>query len=407
MRHIPVAYATEKEYVKCTIISILSMMETAGSGTFYDIYILIDKGVTDKLQQFILECVKPYKNQSDIKFIVMGDIFDTAFLCIDFIKTPTYFRLLLPELLQEKKCIYLDSDTIICSDLQKLYDVELKENYIAGVKAPAFILENSQEHCEQALLPKIEQYVNAGVLVLNLEEMRKNRLIKKFFELLPFNMPLQDQDIMNSACYNHIVFLPFEFNVMTKYSMWNVSDYKEVFSEKEIIKAWNNPSIIHYADRVKPWKNLNCVMGDYWWNVCKRSKIWEHAYKGMLEDLFLGTLYSAGLTDNNFTTKKTGALFDILYTRNLVIFGAGSRAIQFITFLRENGIIPKYILVSDCMCNPSTIGEIEVKGISDIKEKNNDKTLIIATLEKYHVEILSLLQNYDFKEIIPLCDKWS
>lgn len=406
MRHIPVAYATEKDYVECTIISILSMLETAHPDTFYDIYILVDEEVTDKSQQYILECFRQYENQSAIKFIVIEEIFDTAFLCIDFIKTPTYFRLLLPQLLEEDKCIYLDSDTIICSDLQKLFDAELNGNYIAGVKAPAFILEDSKEHCKQALLPEIEQYINAGVLVLNLIEMRKNNLVNKFLELLRFNMPLQDQDIINSACYDYITFLPFEFNVMTKYSMWTVSDYKDVFSKDAIIKAWNNPIIIHYADRMKPWNNLNCVMGDFWWNVCKRSCVWDSSYKGISDDLLFGTLYSAGLIGNSITVKKTGILFDILHAESIVIFGAGGRAEEFIAFLKKYGIFPEFILVSDCNCNPQTVEEIAVKRITDIKERVVDNTLVIATLEKYHVEILTSLQNYRFKQIIPLSDKW-
>lgn len=405
MNHIPIVYATEKDYRYTTVVSMLSAIETARKDTFYIFYILVDSEFLYEYEQEIIRCFGQYKTQCNIKFIKIGEMFDKVELQIDFIKKPTFFRLLIPQLLEEERCIYLDSDTIICSDLQILFEVDFRDNYIAGVRAPAYILENSWEHCKLALLPDIKQYINAGVLVLNLKEMRKGNLVEKFLKLLSFNMPAQDQDIINSVCYNHIVFLPFKFNVMTKYSKWMISDYEGIFSKKEIMTAWNNPVIIHYADRVKPWKCLNCVMGDYWWNVCKRSNIWEYLYKGIPDELLYGTLYSTNLGGNGFTVKNTGVLFDILYKREIIIFGAGGRAAQFIVYLKRHGIIPEIVLVSDCNQNLLEVEGIEVKELKNVKEEVG-KTLIIATLERYHVKILTLLQSYKFKEIIPLYDGW-
>ncbi|MEY8374768.1 glycosyltransferase family 8 protein [Lachnospiraceae bacterium 56-18] len=405
MNYIPVVYATEKDY-GCTVVSMISAIENARKDTFYNFYILIEKEFIYELEQEILRCFEKYKTRCNVKLIRVSKIFDNIKLQVDFIKKSTFFRLLIPQLLEEERCIYLDSDTIICTDLQRLFEIDIMDNYIAGVKAPAYILRNSREHCSQALLPEIKQYINAGVLVLNLKEMRKNNVVEKFLELLPFDMPAQDQDIINSVCYNHIYFLPFKYNVMTKYSKWTISEYESIFSKYELMEAWNNPVIIHYADRLKPWKNLNCVMGDYWWNVCKRSDIWEYNYKGIPDELLYGTLYFPNLESNSLTAKKTSVLFDMLYERKIIIFGAGGRATRFIVYLKKHGIIPEFILVSNHNENLSVVEGIEVKELKEIKGNYIGKTLIIATLERYHIEILSLLQGYKFKEIIPLCDKW-
>lgn len=405
MNHISVVYATETDY-ECTVVSMLSALETAKTDTFYDFYILVGIDFLNKFEQEILHCLEHYETRCKINFLKVGELFDNVTLQVDFIKKSTYYRLLIPQLLKEDRCIYIDSDTIICSDLQKLIDVEFEENYIAGVKAPAYILEDNREHCKQALLPEISQYINAGVLVLNLKKMRKEDLVKKFLELLPLNMPTQDQDIINCVCYGHITFLPFEFNVMTKYSMWEIEDYQGVFTEQEIMRAWNNPLIIHYADRMKPWKNLNCTMGDYWWNVCKRSRIWKKLYRGIPENLLIGTLYHTNLSWNSFTVKKTGVLFDILCKKEIVIFGARGRAAQFIIYLKKHGISPEFAIVSDYSCNSLRVEDIEVRKLTDVKEDCDGKILVIATLEKYHVEIIALLQNYKFKEVIPLSDSW-
>ena len=207
MRHIPVAYATEEDYVVCTIVSMLSVLETADSDTYYDFYILVDKDFTEESKGKILEILEAYKSRCSIMFKMVGQIFDNVCLRIDFIKKPTYFRLLLPRLLQEERCIYLDSDTVICTDLQKLFDMEMGETYLAGVKAPGYILHSSETSRKQALLPNMQQYINAGVLLMNLDQMRKDCVVEKFLRLIPLKMESQDQDIINSVCYDKITFL--------------------------------------------------------------------------------------------------------------------------------------------------------------------------------------------------------
>lgn len=407
MRHIPVAYATEEDYVVCTIVSMLSVLETADSDTYYDFYILVDKDFTEESKGKILEILEAYKSRCSIMFKMVGQIFDNVCLRIDFIKKPTYFRLLLPRLLQEERCIYLDSDTVICTDLQKLFDMEMGETYLAGVKAPGYILHSSETSRKQALLPNMQQYINAGVLLMNLDQMRKDCVVEKFLRLIPLKMESQDQDIINSVCYDKITFLPFEFNVMIKYAAWKMEDYAEVFQAEELKKAWNDPSIIHYADRTKPWKNLNCIMGDFWWSTCRRSPIWNRFFKNESESLFFETLYSATCGINRITTKRTGALFDLKFKKELIIFGAGDRANSFIQYLKNYGMTPEYIMVSNKEGNPQVLAGIKVKELSDIGDSNVTKTVVIATLEKYHVEILLLLKKFKFKEIIPLSDKWN
>ncbi len=48
----------------------------------------------------------------------------------------TYYRLLLPKLLDFDKVIYIDSDTIVLSDLFELYNHDLSDSLVAGELAP-------------------------------------------------------------------------------------------------------------------------------------------------------------------------------------------------------------------------------------------------------------------------------
>ncbi|MCI8400771.1 MAG: glycosyltransferase family 8 protein [Lachnospiraceae bacterium] len=404
--HIRIAYATANDY-EYTVVSMYSVLKHADLKTVFDFYILVDNDFCGRSRDCLRKCLEPYKDRCHIIFLNVGDIFNNVQLKIDFINRPTYFRLLLPDLLPEDRCIYLDSDTIVCTGLEELFEVEMKKNYIAGVKAPWYVLKAPKEsYCRQALLPDLRQYVNAGVLVMNLKQMREDHVVKKFLELLPLNMDSQDQDILNSVCYNKIHFLACKYNVMTKYAMWKVPDYDGLFSEKELKDAWNNPGIIHYADREKPWRNLSCAMAAYWWNICRNSAVWNLFLTRMSEFFFNRAIYCTDVKKGDISTNSAFALFDLAYKKNIVIYGAGNRAVKLIQYLRGRGVVPEYILVSDKTKNPHTLEGIQVNEPNDITEEWKDKTIVIATLEKYHQEIISDLLSYEFKEMIPLNDLW-
>jgi lipopolysaccharide biosynthesis glycosyltransferase len=71
----------------------------------------------------------------------MKGAFDDAPKLYERINNMTYYRLLLPSILSDcDKCLYLDSDIIVCGDLYELLKIEIDDSYIAGVKAPWYIL---------------------------------------------------------------------------------------------------------------------------------------------------------------------------------------------------------------------------------------------------------------------------
>ena len=109
---------------------------------------------------------------------------------------------------------------------------------------------------------------------------------------------------------------------------------------------------------------------------------------------------------NDITKKITYAHFDLIYKSNIVIYGAGGRAVELVRYLQEHHIEPEKIFVSEKSGNPDQLYDIDVVELKNLNKGYNGKTMIIATLEKYHMEIMSKLQYYKFKEIIPLRDEW-
>ena len=111
---------------------------------------------------------------------------------IPHINLTTYYRLLIGEYLPKEieKCIYLDVDICVLKDLSELFLIEMKNNYIAGVVAAGYYF-NEKENCERLNLPSMRQYVNAGMLVMNLKQIRKDNMTLKFLELSKKIIPLK------------------------------------------------------------------------------------------------------------------------------------------------------------------------------------------------------------------------
>jgi lipopolysaccharide biosynthesis glycosyltransferase len=102
------------------------------------------------------------------------------------------------------KILYLDADTIVMKDLARLYAVDVTGKELAWVRdayGRFFIGPN---------------YCNAGVLLLNLPELKKNQVFEKCLERLnKKHYPFPDQDVLNKFTRGHKLYLPREFNEQT------------------------------------------------------------------------------------------------------------------------------------------------------------------------------------------------
>lgn len=402
MTHIPVVMATDNHY-EPLVVSLTSLAENAGQDTFYDVYILTDSSFAQDCENAIKRYLGNYAGRCSLIFKNVGTIFDDALLSIPHTTRPTYFRLAVPDLLDEDQCIYLDTDTIVMSDLKALFYTPLHDCYVAGVWHPGVVLFDWESTIRKnAKVPDAGQYINAGVLVMNLKSLRRDNMVKRFLELIPQNMPSQDQDILNHACYGKIAFIPLKYNVITKLADRGLEDYKNSYSEAELKEAWNKPCIIHYADQYKPWNSKDCVFMEQWWSFCRKSPMYKCIVSDFMDELINNIIYHP--RRDSFFTKKVPKLFDIAFRRKYVLYGAGKRSREIILFMKWHNIIPEYIIVSDTKENPIEMEGVKVKGIEDVSQVLYDKSIVIAVRESLQKEIIKNLQKYDYRELFPVSD---
>ena len=220
------------------------------------------------------------KYKCNIHFIHIKNEFANAPIHVSYNKSPTYYRLLAGILLPKEynKCIYLDVDICVCKDLSELFNIDLKDNYIAGVVAPGYYF-FEDKNCKRLNLSSMKQYVNAGMLIMNLKKIREDNMTEKFIELLKKNYTDRDQDVLNVACYGKILTLPPKYNLLVQRIKENSPLLKNIYKEKDILEAKISPNIVHYCFAKKPWNSLGIYMEEYWWNIARKTPYIHNLFK--------------------------------------------------------------------------------------------------------------------------------
>ena len=185
-----------------------------------------------------------------------------------------YARLLLPSMLPNlDKVIYLDCDLVVCKDLKSLWETDV--NDMAVAMAPDLWY---QDKGTLSRLGINNNYLNSGVIVMNLDYWRKhdvqNRLLSYIIDKgkeLIYN----DQDALNVILQKERRQLPVKYNVTPYYFNRNLDNYPKEMHE-EIREARINPIIFHFLGNIKPW-SLGCyVPGKKLFMKYQKESGWRH-----------------------------------------------------------------------------------------------------------------------------------
>lgn len=272
---IPIALATDERYLAPTLVAVRSIALTSNDIYNYKIFILSEKKLGFFAERSLLSVVNKHNN-IQIAFLTVGEKLGSLKLSLEGpvkgVTATTYLRFLLPDLLPDiQKIIYLDVDTVVLSDIAELFDVELGKCYIGGVR-DIVGWENKKERCAELNVPDIDHYVNAGVLLMDLDGFRRDNLSDTLLcTARKKTYPYNDQDIINSICYGRIFCIPHKFNVVVDYLNNPMNISKEL--NIDYLKETEKPIILHYAGRTKPWYLPNDECSLFWWGIVNSFNI--------------------------------------------------------------------------------------------------------------------------------------
>jgi lipopolysaccharide biosynthesis glycosyltransferase len=129
-----------------------------------------------------------------------------------------YCRILLPHLLDVPRLVYLDCDVLVFRDLSELFDVELSPGKILGAVLDSETLtlgDDSSTLAGAMNVPADGRYFNSGVMLMSLNELRKENFTEKsleFFKNWRGAYRFWDQSAFNFLLHGRIDELPEHWN---------------------------------------------------------------------------------------------------------------------------------------------------------------------------------------------------
>ena len=255
---IPIFFSSDNNYIPYLDVTIASLIENASKEYTYRM-IVLNTGISEESIEKVKRNERP---GFAIDFIDISSALENIrkhFKNVYHFSVVTYYRLFISSLFpQYDKAIYLDCDLVVLGDISELYNTELGENILAAVPDQNIkTVEAFKRYIEIAISVDPNKYINAGVLLINLDAFRKNEIEKKLVKLITsFNFDLVDPDqaYLNYLCKNKIHFLP---------NGWNKIPSPFPCEGKK--------NIVHYALYKKPWQYDDVVDGEYFWQYAEKS----------------------------------------------------------------------------------------------------------------------------------------
>lgn len=263
---IPIFFSIDDAYAPFLAVALNSAIQNCSQDNHYKA-IVLHENLNEK---HINKLSKLASENFEIEFVPMKtgmeaitDRMSNRLRC-DYFTLTIYFRLFIAQMFpQYDKAIYIDSDIVVAGDLAELYNVELGDNLIAG--CPDRSIEGVgplMRYIENAVGSPNGEYINSGVLLMNLKQLREVEFDKHFLNLLNtyhFDCIAPDQDYINAICKGRIVYLSDAWDTMP-------NDNRPEDP---------NAKIIHYNLFSKPWCYDNIQYADAFWKYAKDSGYFE------------------------------------------------------------------------------------------------------------------------------------
>lgn len=378
LKNIPIVFSADEKYLFPACVAIYSLLKNAENKEL-EIYILTDCRYSDEG----LICISKLQNtfpMAGIQIIsIERALFKDAVIKSNYISLATMYRLKLSSILKDDSyCLYIDTDVLVLGDIGELIEIDIRDYFCAGVLDNEAQIGVTQK--KELQIPDMYSYVNAGVLLMNLELMREVALEDAFMYAIDKGYPLQDQGIINKCCYGKIKLIDKKYNCYSRESR-----YPE------------DVCILHFAGGpdVHPWENRKTKNDSMWW---------EYA------DFFKDTLKYAeqvAETEQYSQARDYRYIYDRCKSASKVyIWGYMSRACYLAKFLIEKGIGHITAFIDSSMDKKGYIFEnIPVLQPSELEIEDN--ILIINTAYKRKNEIDEQILSMGLKKnnIVQYCEK--
>lgn len=261
-KEIPVFFTIDDSYAPFLAVALNSAIKNSNPARQYRAIVLYQDLSSENVAK--LKALETGHFKIDLtamraNFDALDDRMSNRLRC-DYFTLTIYFRLFIPAMFpQYDKGIYIDSDVVLTDDLAKLYDIDIGDHFIGACRDLSIAdIPPLVAYTENAIGVKREEYINSGVLLMNLKKMRQCDLEGHFLSLLNtyhFDTIAPDQDYLNAMCNGKIYYLDEAWDAMP-------NDAKPPLE---------HTSLIHYNLFSKPWCYDGIQYADEFWKYAGDS----------------------------------------------------------------------------------------------------------------------------------------
>lgn len=244
----------------------INQIETTAKSIIYHhpgakIYV-INKDIPQEWFSNINNRIRPVNSQ--IVNVKIGDnLLQEEHVSQPQINEMSYGRILIPDLIDEDRILYLDSDIVVDQNLDELFSMDMDEHPIAAI--PDLLYEDN---------------FNSGVLLFNMPVLKKDPQIVEKMLKAGNDDSLQegDQSVLNKFFGDSYLHLPLKYNLAIGYDF--LCFYYPAYDHDYWNKTNIQGKIIHYTSPTKPWEQLSsCRYREKWWEYhdLAWSEVCDHA----------------------------------------------------------------------------------------------------------------------------------
>ena len=295
---IPIFYSTDDNYVPWLCASLSSLVEHTSKKNNYHIHIL-----NNGLSETSIKNLSNYQRENiKIEFVNLSEKikpFEESLKEVYYFNMQVYFRIFIASMFpQFDKVLYIDCDTIILNDIAGLYNINLEGNILgATMDQIVAVTKPFHEYVLHAVGVHYKNYFNSGVLVIDAEKFRSEKIEEKFIHLITtynFEVVAPDQDYLNFLCRGRVKYFD---------KSWNKMPLNDGSNDKA--------NLIHYNFFRKPWKDSCVKYRKYFWHYCKKTPYYDYALN-----------FYNSITPEDRIKAKNGTIAIVLHTVDIVKSGA-------------------------------------------------------------------------------------
>lgn len=282
---IHIAFAVDRGYLKQVAVTIASIIANASTPEALRFHILHADDDAVMSEQVAL-WQRPH-----VRSVPVENLFAEGVLENSHISVATWLRMLLPVALPDvDRLIYLDADLVVLADIAGLWNADLGDAPMGGVVDIGIYRYARRGDARRdyfyrdylvslGLDPAKPQYVNAGVLLMDLARLREIEFTRRSTEMYlerRDRLVLADQDIINGVMQGDIAHLDPRWNVLARglsKAGERHNHYVPEWLRSDLALQYSEQWIIHYIGRHKPWGSAGVWGEEAWWRYAPQSGI--------------------------------------------------------------------------------------------------------------------------------------